>query len=145
MSAILSVVLLIGWMAPLKAATVEDIANRSKCDIGDIAYYVGQALQYPRWDNHPPVFEDAQVCLTRGVGDCKCHATVAMEVMGYCGYKALLVTVEDRYQSHALVLFKDKKGNRGYLDVPNYRFFDGDTPWKEIVSRIPGWHWEVRE
>lgn len=141
----MKIILLMLMAVSAHATTVEDIAKKSKCDIGNIAYYVGQALQYPRWDNHPPVFEEAQVCLTRGVGDCKCHATVAAEVMGYCGYKAILVTVEDRYQAHALVLFKDKKGHRGYLDVPNYKFFDGDTPWKEIVSRIPGWHWTVQE
>jgi len=143
MPAILAFVLLIGWVVPLKAATVEDIANKSKCDIGNIAYYVGQALQYPRWDNHPPVFEEAQVCLTRGVGDCKCHATVAMEVMGYCGYKALLVTVEDRYQAHALVLFKDRKGNRGYVNAPYYRIVDGDTPWEDIVERAMGKDWQI--
>jgi len=125
------------------ATTVEDIAKKSKCDIGNIAYYVGQALQYPRWNNHAKDFEEAQVCLTRGVGDCKCHATVAMEVMGYCGYKALLVTVEDRYQSHALVLFKDKKGNRGYVNAPYYRIVDGDTPWDDIIKRAMGKNWQI--
>jgi len=139
-------IILIAVMAvSAHATTVEDIAKKSKCDIGNIAYYVGQALQYPRWNNHAKDFEEAQVCLDRGGGDCKCHATVAMEVMGYCGYKALMITIRDDYQAHAMVIFKDKKGNRGYLNTPYYRIVDGDTPWGDIIKRAMGRDWRIVE
>lgn len=42
---------------------------------------------------------------------------------------------------HAVALFTDHKGRRGYIDGIGRRLFDPGTAWADIIQAIPGGPW----
>jgi len=138
-------VLGVAWFAvsqqPPPLPTPQAVAEWSKCDPAKVAFVIGTIpyrLQGPTW-------WPADTCLTMGYGDCKCYATIAKATLDRCaGYESHIKILKHPYKApnHAVTLFTDHKGRRGYINGHDHKTFDGDTNWQDIVATVPGGPWE---
>ena len=121
--------------------TPQAIAEKSKCEPWQIAYYVNYSMDYvlqPKW-------EEAQTCLDRQTGDCKCFAVIARDSLNRCaGYEARIITLADGKRRHAVAVFTDHKGKRGYIDSHLYGIYPQETTWEAIAKDMRG-NWRINE
>jgi len=121
--------------------TPQAIAEKSKCEPWQIAHYVNYSMDYvlqPKW-------EDSQTCLDRQTGDCKCFAVVARDILNRCaGYEAGIVTLKDGDKRHAVAVFTDHKGQRGYIDSYLYGLYPRGTDWEVIAKDMRG-NWQINK
>ncbi|HAF95835.1 MAG: hypothetical protein A2X34_02935 [Elusimicrobia bacterium GWC2_51_8] len=85
--------------------------------------------------------------MTRGVGDCKCMAVVAEETLNSCaGVEARVVTLKnDAGNLHAVTLYTNHKGKKGFIDEINRKQYEPETAWRNIVADIGGGPWTIVE
>ncbi|HOX22228.1 MAG TPA: hypothetical protein PLL10_02095 [Elusimicrobiales bacterium] len=116
------------------------LAQYTACDVDNISHWIGQRIEYRE---QGPVWDSAAVCMARGWGDCKCAATVARDTLNMCaGYEARVVVLRGpRRALHAVAVFTDHKGRRGYINGIGRRLFDPGTAWQDVIQAIPGGPW----
>jgi len=122
---------------PKPMYNVQEVAEWSKCDPAKVAFYIG-TLQYEEQKDWLP----AEVCLRLGEGDCKCFAQIAKEVLDRCaGYDNNIAILDPliRPSYHAVTLFTDHKGNKGFINGSYYGYLDS---WDDVRD-ISGGPWEI--
>ena len=128
---------------PPPMANPSDLAKWANCSPPKIAYGVSQRIEYKLTKG----WESAEACLKRGNGDCKCMAKIADETIGFCdGYTHRIITLKSvgfpsRY--HAITIYTDSKGRRGFINSEQSVEFPPDTDWNKIISSVQGGPWEV--
>jgi hypothetical protein len=127
---------------PLMTSPVE-LAKWAECKPPKICYGISQSIDYKITKG----WESASVCLSRGNGDCKCMATTASETIGFCeGYTHRIVTLKSKgfpSKYHAITVYTDKEGRRGFINSSQCAEFPPDTDWNEIIAEVLGGPWEV--
>lgn len=123
--------------------TPQELAEHTKCQPDKISYWIGSMIEYvPQgrtWDN-------AELCMTRQHGDCKCRSMIAKETLDRCaGYEARIVKgYSADGNHHAFVLFTDHAGKRGFIDGGDSGTFPAGTNWEDIVSANNWlWPWDI--
>jgi len=116
-----------------------ELASWSECKPEKIAVYLADRVEYTKQEN----WESASEVMARGKGDCKGRATTAKQALDYCGYFAEINIIKNpsHRASHAIVVYEDTKGNRGYIDGPNYKELGLKYDWDELIHKIPGGPW----
>lgn len=119
--------------------TPQAIAEKSKCQPWEIAYYTHYSMDYVL----TPVWEEAQTCLDRQTGDCKCFAVIAKESLDRCaGYESRILVLGNGKRRHAVTVFTDHKGQRGYINSLYYGVYPPSTEWETIAKDIQG-NWKI--
>jgi hypothetical protein len=134
--------LLIGCgLKPVK--TPGELAHYKGCDPEAVAYYVGNAITYTTQKRYLP----AETCLATRQGDCKCAAIVARDTLNRCvGYEARLVVLAPKSgkgNNHAIAVFTDYKGQRGFIDWSKSKTFPAGTDWAEVIASVKGGPWRT--
>ena len=130
-----------GLTGTLPMATPPDLAVYTKCQPDNISHWIGQRIDYKATVG----WEDAATCMVRGTGDCKCMALVARETLNSCeGVDAQIIILRNKYNKlHAVALYIDNKGNRGFIDSIYRKQFDPGTKWDEVIKGIAGGPWVI--
>ncbi len=124
--------------SPKDITNTQELANWAKCDTEKIAYFVSQKIEYTEQSG----WRDGNTCIALGKGDCKCKAAVANEALLYCvGYTPRIATIIKGDDKHAVVLFTDHIGRRGFIDNSNTKRFSANTEWQDIINTIGGGPW----
>lgn len=134
------VTLLIGCgLKPVK--TPSELASYKNCDPEGVAYYITNSITYGEQKRYLP----AETCLAVREGDCKCMAVVARDTLNRCvGYDARVVVLapeSGQGNNHAIAVFTDYKGNRGFINWSQSRTFPPGTEWSEVVASVKGGPW----
>lgn len=121
-----------------------EIAQWAGCDVGKVSWFVAQSIDYKVTKG----WEVASTCLERKTGDCKCYAVANKEILDNCnGWTNRLVTIRrpignGNYSYHAVTVFVDHKGNKGYINGRYYKIYDPDKDLGEMLKEIEGGPWE---
>jgi hypothetical protein len=141
---IIAVALLVGLnmgYKPPKFNNAQELATWANCDPHKIAYATAQSITYVEHKG----WEASSDCLKRRTGDCKCLAITSRDALNACGYEASIVSLHhhplDKRPSHAIAVFTDNKGRRGYINGVNARLH-GRTEWADIFQTVPGGPWQ---
>ena len=121
--------------------SVQNIAEKSHCDPAWVQYHTERALTYKL---QGPNWYEADTCLSIGEGDCKCFAMVAREALSRCvGYEARIAVLRPlKGTLHAVAIYTDHKGQRGFITQSTQKSYPQNTQWVEIIDQIPGGPWE---
>lgn len=118
--------------APPRLSTPQELAEWAKCDPAKISYYIGQRIRYTR----QPHWEPAELVMARQAGDCKGKASVAVSALSRCaGYEPRIITYPTATGRHAIAIYTDHKGQRGFIDDGRQEVYAPGTPWHEIEAR----------
>lgn len=129
--------------APPEFKTPKDIAIWAKCSPHKIGYGISQSMNYARYTK----WQSSETCLQNKSGDCKCIAVLAKDTLETCdGFSAFIKVIretggERRY--HAVTLYTNHKGQRGFINGLEIKTFPPGTDWNEIISAISGGPWEA--
>ena len=143
MIALLPLALAVGLFiatAPPSLNTPSELAAWSKCSPAKISYWIGQRVRY----TYQPHWDPAELVMAREAGDCKGKASVAVEALNRCvGYEARIVTYATPTGRHAVAVYRDHKGRRGYIDDARQENFPPGTEWAEIAGyfEVAGGEW----
>jgi predicted transglutaminase-like cysteine proteinase len=137
----LVLVLLLCGCASARPMTSQTLAEVSKCDPAWVQYHTERALTYKL---QGPNWYEADTCLSLGEGDCKCFAMVAREALSGCvGYEARIAVLRPlKGALHAVAIYTDHKGQRGFITQSTQKSYPPTTQWGEIIDQIPGGPWE---
>ena len=138
--ALLGVVLFANSQLPPPLASTMELAAWSRCEIPMIAYYVGQRVEYAP----QAVWLPADAVIAAGRGDCKGKAVVARDALLACGHEARVVILRTgtgkATKRHAIAVYTDAQGRRGYVDDNYYNTYDPGTAWADLIAkRWRGW------
>jgi hypothetical protein len=120
----------------------QDLAQWSKCDPGLVADWIGSMTQY----RPMPIWEGAEVVMTRGFCDCKGRAVIARDTLLACGNQAYIVVLTDsgKGKSHAVTGFELLDGSRGFINSNQYGIYKAGIPWTDIVKDIGKGQWSAK-
>ncbi len=122
--------------APPPLSTPQELAEWSKCDPAKISYWIGQSVEYTEQTKWDP----AEVVMSRKSGDCKGNASVAVAALSRCaGYEPRIIVlhpVDGQGDSHAVALYTDHKGRRGYIDGSRQQSYPPGTPWASVARGV---------
>jgi len=130
-------IILCGCSAP-RFYTVGEVATWSKCEPVNISWWTAQTIEYKDTKG----WESAEKCIARGTGDCKCLAVVPRDILKKCGYSSKVITIKNGKRLHAVVLYTDKSGRRGFINGVTQKSYEARTDWNKIISEISGGPWE---
>lgn len=134
---------LLGLTGTLPMRTPKDLAAYTRCQPDRISHWIGQRITYKK----TPDWEPAEACMARGTGDCKCMAVIAEETLNYCAgidsRIAILRHKDEPGPLHAVTLYTDERGRRGFINDISRMMFDPGTAWDEVLAYIGGGPWLV--
>ena len=134
---IIAVMFLAGCAAP-RFNRPQQVADWAKCDLSKISYWIAQGIDYKIYKG----FEEAEVCMARGEGDCKCKAVVGQKILERCaGYSPKLVIVRNKSATrrHAITIFTDYRGKKGFIN--DYQVETGYDDWSDVLDKVSGGPW----
>ncbi|HNW44688.1 MAG TPA: hypothetical protein PKI19_09305 [Elusimicrobiales bacterium] len=124
----------------LPVATPQELAVYTNCQPDRISHWIGQRIAYKKTEG----WEPASVCMARGSGDCKCMAVVAEETLNACvGNDAQIAVLKNINATHAVALYTDFKGRRGFINEIDRQDFEPGTDWLKIVKAVRGGPWSI--
>ena len=139
--ALFGVILFANSQLPPPLPTPQAVAEWAECDPDKVAFAIG-TIPYR---DQGPTWWPSETCLTIGYGDCKCFATIAKDTLSRCnGYEARIKILKPTYKAsrHAITLFTDHKGRRGYINGHKAKTFYPDTDWNDIIDSVGGGPWQ---
>lgn len=126
--------------APPSLKSPQELAEWAKCDPAKISYYIGRRI----WYTEQPHWEDAELVMAREAGDCKGKTSVAVAALSRCaGYEPRVIVLHPlngQGKNHAVALYTDHKGRRGFIDDARQESYPPGTPWA-VVARGVGKKW----
>lgn len=132
-----------------KLSTPMELAAWSKCDVEKVARYTGQGVYYKLQGND---WGNAELVMSRGWGDCKGKALVNQAALLACGYPLARVVAIRRgvgkgMSRHAIVLFSDSHGKRGYIDNDIVGYAEKGESWGNLIINDKRWRgrWKLEE
>lgn len=122
---------------PPSFATPQELAQWAKCDPSKVAYYIGQKTEYKLQGKDWGTAEEAMAI---GQADCKGKALIARDTLNSCvGYEARIAILKRGNTRHAITLFTDHNGNRGFINDIQSRTYPPNTDWNEVIDGIGGY------
>lgn len=117
----------------------EELAVYTNCDPEKIAYWIDNRIEYHEQGAY---WLPAGASMTLERGDCKAKATIARDTLNRCvGYEAWVKVIKNGERYHAVSMFTDNKGRKGFMDSGIIKLYPASTPWSFIVLEIPGGPW----
>jgi hypothetical protein len=137
----------------------DDLAVYTKCEPERIAYWIDNSISYQEQGNY---WLPAGASMSLRSGDCKAMATIAKDTLNRCvGYEARILIIRNvadvsctfgnktskcgtSTMTHAITVFTDHNGKRGFIDGGNFKIYPGRTEWKDVLKGVPGGPWTAQ-